>query len=67
MEAIERMAALCMKDLDDEDGGEEDLEDDDELMVKILRGLVGFRGCGTFILALMVCSGTFSKPRIDAV
>ncbi|XP_053152435.1 coiled-coil and C2 domain-containing protein 1A isoform X2 [Hemicordylus capensis] len=36
MEAIERMAALCMKDLDEEDGGgEEDLEDDDELMAEL--------------------------------
>uniref|UniRef100_A0A8C6YG89 Coiled-coil and C2 domain containing 1A n=1 Tax=Naja naja TaxID=35670 RepID=A0A8C6YG89_NAJNA len=36
MEAIEKMAALCMKDLDEEDGvEEEDLEDDDELMVTI--------------------------------
>lgn len=34
MEAIERMAALCMKDLDEEDGNEEeDLEDEDDLMV----------------------------------
>uniref|UniRef100_A0A674K801 Coiled-coil and C2 domain containing 1A n=1 Tax=Terrapene triunguis TaxID=2587831 RepID=A0A674K801_9SAUR len=33
MEAIERMAALCMKDLDEEDGEEEDLEDEDDLMV----------------------------------
>ncbi|XP_054859114.1 coiled-coil and C2 domain-containing protein 1A isoform X2 [Eublepharis macularius] len=36
MEAIERMAALCMKDLDEEDGGEEEgLEDDDELMAEL--------------------------------
>ncbi|KAJ6657690.1 hypothetical protein lerEdw1_002191 [Lerista edwardsae] len=36
MEAIERMAALCMKDLDEEDGGiEDDLEDDDELMAEL--------------------------------
>lgn len=34
MDAIERMAAFCMKDLDEEDGEEEDdLEDEDELMV----------------------------------
>lgn len=36
MEAIERMAALCMKDLDEEDGGiEEDIEDDDDLMAEL--------------------------------
>nr|XP_056706503.1 coiled-coil and C2 domain-containing protein 1A [Euleptes europaea] len=36
MEAIERMAALCMKDLDEEDGGgEDDLEDDDELLAEL--------------------------------
>ncbi|XP_066474043.1 coiled-coil and C2 domain-containing protein 1A [Tiliqua scincoides] len=36
MEAIERMAALCMKDLDEDDRGiEEDLEDDDELMAEL--------------------------------
>uniref|UniRef100_A0A2D4I9Z0 Uncharacterized protein n=1 Tax=Micrurus lemniscatus lemniscatus TaxID=129467 RepID=A0A2D4I9Z0_MICLE len=41
MEAIEKMAALCMKDLDEEDGvEEEDLEDDDELMVTIPWDLV---------------------------
>ncbi|XP_062975430.1 coiled-coil and C2 domain-containing protein 1A [Elgaria multicarinata webbii] len=36
MEAIERMAALCMTDLDEEGGdGEEDLEDDDELLAEL--------------------------------
>ncbi|XP_067416694.1 coiled-coil and C2 domain-containing protein 1A isoform X2 [Emydura macquarii macquarii] len=36
MEAIERMAALCMKDLDEEDGNEEeDLEDEDDLMAEL--------------------------------
>ena len=30
MVEIERMAALCMKDLDDEEGGDEDLDDDDD-------------------------------------
>ncbi|XP_033029967.1 coiled-coil and C2 domain-containing protein 1A isoform X1 [Lacerta agilis] len=36
MEAIERMAAFCMKDLDEEDGvEEEDLEDDDELLAEL--------------------------------
>ncbi|KAJ7317392.1 hypothetical protein JRQ81_003554 [Phrynocephalus forsythii] len=36
MEAIERMAAFCMKDSDDEDGAEEgDLEDDDELLAEL--------------------------------
>ncbi|CAB1344336.1 unnamed protein product [Coregonus sp. 'balchen'] len=32
MADIERMAALCMKDLDDDDVGDEDLEDDDDLL-----------------------------------
>ncbi|XP_044299490.1 coiled-coil and C2 domain-containing protein 1A isoform X1 [Varanus komodoensis] len=36
MEAIERMAASCMKDLDEEDEeGEEDLEDDAELLAEL--------------------------------
>nr|XP_060619618.1 coiled-coil and C2 domain-containing protein 1A isoform X1 [Anolis sagrei ordinatus] len=36
MEAIERMAAFCMKDLDEEDGeDEDDLEDDDELLAEL--------------------------------
>ncbi|XP_061469802.1 coiled-coil and C2 domain-containing protein 1A [Rhineura floridana] len=36
MEAIERMAAFCMKDLDEEDGVDaDDLEDDDELMAEL--------------------------------
>uniref|UniRef100_A0A6I8N233 Coiled-coil and C2 domain-containing protein 1B n=1 Tax=Ornithorhynchus anatinus TaxID=9258 RepID=A0A6I8N233_ORNAN len=36
MEAIEKMANLCMKDLDEEDGeeDEEDLEEDDDLLVR---------------------------------
>ena len=33
MADIERMAALCMKDLDDEDMGYDDLEDDEDLLV----------------------------------
>ncbi|NXI61099.1 C2D1A protein, partial [Anseranas semipalmata] len=44
MEAIERMAALCMKDLDEEegdDGDDEDLENEDDLLVK--RGLRSLR------------------------
>lgn len=32
MAEIERMAALCMKDLDDEEMGDEDLDDDDLLV-----------------------------------
>ncbi|KAM8793893.1 coiled-coil and C2 domain-containing protein 1A [Eudromia elegans] len=36
MEAIERMAALCMKDLDEEEGDdEEELEDEDDLMAEL--------------------------------
>lgn len=35
MAEIERMAALCMKDLDDEEMEDEDLDDDDaDLLVK---------------------------------
>ena len=38
MEAIEEMAALCMKDPDEEEGDDnEELEDEDDLMVR--RGL----------------------------
>lgn len=33
MEDIERMAALCMKDLDEEGADDEDLENDAELLV----------------------------------
>lgn len=33
MAEIERMAALCMKDLDDDDMGDENLEDDEDLLV----------------------------------
>lgn len=33
MEDIEHMAALCMKDLDEEGEDDEDLEDDAELLV----------------------------------
>lgn len=32
MADIERMAALCMKDLDDEEIGDDDLEDEDLLV-----------------------------------
>lgn len=35
MADIERMAALCMKDLDDEDMGDDDLEDDEDLLVTL--------------------------------
>lgn len=34
MEAIEKMAALCMKDTDEEGDDEEELEDEDDLMVR---------------------------------
>lgn len=37
MEAIERMAALCMKDPDEEEEGDDDEELEDDLMVR--RGL----------------------------
>lgn len=33
MSEIERMAALCMKDLDEEDMGGEDLDNDEDLLV----------------------------------
>lgn len=34
MAEIERMAALCMKDLDDDEIGDEDLDDDDLLVTQ---------------------------------
>lgn len=33
MAEIERMAALCLKDIDDEEIGDEDLEDEDLLVM----------------------------------
>uniref|UniRef100_A0A663FBR4 Coiled-coil and C2 domain-containing protein 1B n=1 Tax=Aquila chrysaetos chrysaetos TaxID=223781 RepID=A0A663FBR4_AQUCH len=43
MEAIEKMAALCMKDTDEEEEGddEEELEDEDDLMVRRARVSLG--------------------------
>ncbi|XP_038816560.1 coiled-coil and C2 domain-containing protein 1A [Salvelinus namaycush] len=35
MADIERMAALCMKDLDDDDDDDDDLEDDDDLLAEL--------------------------------
>lgn len=35
MAEIERMAALCMKDLDDDDMGDEDLDDDEDLLAEL--------------------------------
>uniref|UniRef100_A0A667ZEV0 Coiled-coil and C2 domain-containing protein 1B n=1 Tax=Myripristis murdjan TaxID=586833 RepID=A0A667ZEV0_9TELE len=35
MAEIERMAALCMKDLDDDEGVDEDLEDDEDLLAEL--------------------------------
>lgn len=35
MAEIERMAALCMKDLDDEDMGDDDLDDDEDLLAEL--------------------------------
>ena len=37
MADIERMAALCMKDLDDDDMDGEDLDDDEDLLVTKLH------------------------------
>lgn len=37
MAEIERMAALCMKDLDDEDIGDDDLDDEDLLVTHLHR------------------------------
>ncbi|XP_070597608.1 coiled-coil and C2 domain-containing protein 1A [Erythrolamprus reginae] len=39
MEAIEKMAALCMKDLEEDGVEEEDLDDDDELMAELTEVL----------------------------
>ncbi|XP_029286424.1 LOW QUALITY PROTEIN: coiled-coil and C2 domain-containing protein 1A [Cottoperca gobio] len=41
MADIERMAALCMKDLDDEDMGGDDLDDDDEDLLAELNEVLG--------------------------
>lgn len=42
MEAIEKMASLCMKDLDEDEGtDEEDVEADDDLLVSIQGGAGG--------------------------
>uniref|UniRef100_A0A672HCN5 Coiled-coil and C2 domain-containing protein 1B n=1 Tax=Salarias fasciatus TaxID=181472 RepID=A0A672HCN5_SALFA len=35
MAEIEKMAALCMRDLDDEDMGDEDLDDDEDLLAEL--------------------------------
>ncbi|XP_056135795.1 coiled-coil and C2 domain-containing protein 1A [Lampris incognitus] len=35
MAEIEKMAALCMKDLDDEEVGDEDLDDDEDLLAEL--------------------------------
>lgn len=40
MAEIERMAALCMKDLDDEEMDDEDLDDDDLLVILVKNILV---------------------------
>ncbi len=42
MADIERMAALCMRDLDDEEMGDEDLDDDDDLLVTHSRSFYPF-------------------------
>lgn len=47
MAEIERMAALCMKDLDDEEIGDDDLDDEDLLVTQplshkqVVRKLIG--------------------------
>lgn len=42
MEAIEKMASLCMRDEDEEEGtDEEDVEADDDLLVSIESGAGG--------------------------
>lgn len=37
MAEIERMAALCMKDIDDDDMGDDDLDDEDLLVMDTNR------------------------------
>lgn len=37
MAEIERMAALCMKDIDDDDMGDDDLDDEDLLVMDANR------------------------------
>ncbi|XP_072704532.1 coiled-coil and C2 domain-containing protein 1A isoform X5 [Ciconia boyciana] len=47
MEAIERMAALCMKDLDEEEGDDdEEVEDEDDLMAELQEVLGEEEGSG---------------------
>ncbi|NXC78407.1 C2D1A protein, partial [Anhinga anhinga] len=48
MEAIERMAALCMKDLEEEEDGDDDeaLEDEDDLMAELQEVLGEEEGSG---------------------
>uniref|UniRef100_A0A673WYB3 Coiled-coil and C2 domain-containing protein 1B n=1 Tax=Salmo trutta TaxID=8032 RepID=A0A673WYB3_SALTR len=53
MADIERMAALCMKDLDDDDVGDDDLEDDDDLLVSTMFTLL-FTLLLSFIFLLSV-------------
>lgn len=55
MADIERMAALCMKDLDDDDVGDDDLEDDDDLLVSTMFTLP-FTLLLSFIFLLSVVS-----------
>lgn len=53
MADIERMAALCMKDLDYDDVGDDDLEDDDDLLVSTMFTLL-FTLLLSFIFLLSV-------------
>lgn len=42
MAEIERMAALCLKDIDDEEIGDEDLEDEDRSAGNVLLWRIVF-------------------------
>ncbi|NXD18454.1 C2D1A protein, partial [Nothocercus nigrocapillus] len=69
METIERMAALCMKDLDEEEGDdEEDLEDEEDLMAELQEVLgEGEEGADVPAPAAKVNEATPDSGSIEAV
>lgn len=57
MAEIERMAALCMKDLDDDEAGDEDLDDEDLLVANIHTCTsTDFHFCKLFVDSSADCS-----------
>lgn len=61
MSEIERMAALCMKDLDDEDIGDDDLDDED-LLVTDWHHFLSFSEQSLFSLKFQ----QLNYPKINA-